>query len=246
MKHAITRMRHELRRRSLTVAAVEHLTPAMLRITLSGDDLADFTSAAPDDHVKLFVPVLGGEPARRDYTPRAFDREARRLVIDFALHDAGPATLWAMNARVGDELEIGGPRGSAVVPTDFDWWLLVGDETALPAIGRRLEELPAGTTVTSLVTVPGPQDEQSFATCADHTALWVHRPVEQADDPDPVLAALAKIALPPGDGFVWTAAEARVARAIREHILGRGHPLAWTQTRGYWVKGQADATEHFD
>jgi NADPH-dependent ferric siderophore reductase len=66
------------------------------------------------------------------------------LHIDFAIHDAGPATDWALRARIGDALEIGGPRGSAVIPMEFDWYLLIGDETGLPAIGRRLEELPAG------------------------------------------------------------------------------------------------------
>ena len=246
MTHTITRVRHELKRRRLTVSAIERLTPAMLRLTFSGDDLADFTSAAPDDHVKIFVPVPGGEVARRDYTPRAFDRDARTLDIDFALHDAGPATLWALGARIGDVIEIGGPRGSVVVASDFDWWLLVGDETALPAIGRRLEELPAGTRVTSLVAVSAPQNEQSFRTRADLAALWVHRPVARAADPALVIEALAQVPFPPGDGFVWTAAEARVARTVREHVVSRGHPLAWTQTRGYWVKGQADATEHFD
>jgi NADPH-dependent ferric siderophore reductase len=104
------------------------------------------------------------------------------------VHDAGPATRWALRAKPGDSIEIGGPRGSVVVPTDFDWWLLIGDETALPAIGRRLEELPAGCSVTSIVAVAGAQEEQRFATRADHRAIWVHRSPNRADDPVPVLA----------------------------------------------------------
>ena len=80
----------------------------------------------------------------RDYTPRAFDAAGNRLTIDFALHDAGPATAWALNARPGETLLIGGPRGSTVVPDDFDFYLLAGDETALPSIGRRLESPASG------------------------------------------------------------------------------------------------------
>ena len=75
----------------------------------------------------------------RDFTPRRFDSKTATLVIDFALHDAGPATRWALGARAGDRLEIGGPKSSKVVPDDFDGYLLVGDESALPAIGRRVE-----------------------------------------------------------------------------------------------------------
>jgi NADPH-dependent ferric siderophore reductase len=159
MKHQIVRVRHDLRRRSLVVSWVAHISPGMLRIGLTGEDLAQFTSLAPDDHVKLFVPSDDGRIERRDYTPRRYDPQAGELTIDFAVHDAGPATRWAMRAKPGDRIEIGGPRGSVVVPADFDWWLLIGDETALPAIGRRLEELPAGCPVTSIVAVAGAQEE---------------------------------------------------------------------------------------
>src|SRR5262245_39180093 len=160
-KHAITRVRHEPRRRILTVQRVERLTPSMARITLCGD-LAGFISSGYDDHVKVFFPLPGqngptmpqpdangqvpeGVPRSpgRDYTPRRYDVTRNELVIDFALHDAGPATSWAAQAAPGQQLGVGGPRGSFLVPDDFDWYLFIGDETALPAIGRRLEELRA-------------------------------------------------------------------------------------------------------
>jgi NADPH-dependent ferric siderophore reductase len=216
----------------------------MLRIEFEGSDLADFVSLSPDDHVKLIVPAESGEAERRDYTPRRFDPAAGTLVIDFALHDAGPATRWAIESRPGDVLEIGGPRGSAVVSPDFAWWLLIGDETALPAIGRRLEELPQGKRAISVVAVADAGEEQSFETNADHQALWVHRPLHQADEPASLLSVLEGMDLPEGDGFVWIAAEARVARAVRDYLVnGRGHPLNWTKAAGYWLKGVADADQ---
>ncbi|MBP2498308.1 NADPH-dependent ferric siderophore reductase [Methylobacterium sp. PvP062] len=244
MPHEIVRVRHELHRRSLTVQRVERVTPGMLRIHLGGPELAGFKSLSPDDHVKLFVPGSGGE--RRDYTPRRFDSEAGELSLDFALHEAGPATRWALGTKPGDIIEIGGPRGSMIVPFDFDWWLLVGDETALPAIGRRLEELPQGVPVTTVVAIAGQAEEQRFDTAAAHRAIWVHRPLGEADDPARVLDALAKIILPPGDGFVWAAAEAGVARAIRVQVEALGHPSAWLKASGYWKKGVADVHEKIE
>ena len=85
MDPIITRHRHELKRRHLTVASTTRLTPHMIRIVLQGEDLADFTSLAPDDHVKLLLPgaVEGEKPEMRDYTPRAYGPEG--LVVDFAL-----------------------------------------------------------------------------------------------------------------------------------------------------------------
>lgn len=247
MQHEIRRVRHELRRRTLTVRRKEQVTPGMLRLWLAGDALAGFTSLGADDHVKLFVPNGDGEPERRDYTPRRYDAAAGELAIDFALHDAGPATDWARRVQPGDPAEIGGPRGSVVVPHDFDWWLLIGDETALPAIGRRLEELPAGTPATALVAVAGPDEQQAFASAASHRTHWVHRPLDRADDPQPLLDALAGLSLPAGDGFVWIAAEATVARALRQHVLETlHHPGQWLKASGYWVQGRADAHEKFE
>jgi NADPH-dependent ferric siderophore reductase len=247
MKFTTRRVMHELRRRQLTVRESSRVTPDMLRITFTGDDLRDFTSLAPDDHIKLFIAGENGAVERRDYTPRRFDSAAGTLDIDFALHDAGPATRWALAAKPGDTLQIGGPKGSRVIEGEPDWWLLIGDETALPAIGRRVEEASADAKVISVVAVTEAANEQRFDTRAQHEAHWVHRPAEQADNAEPILDALRKLSLPEGDGFVWIAAEARVARTVRDFVRGElQHPPTSMKASGYWVKGRADAHEKLE
>ncbi len=129
----------------------------------------------------------------------------------------------------------------------FDWWLLIGDETALPSIGRRVEGLGEGIRVITLVTISDPAEEQAFTTRADHQAIWVYRHPDDAPNPQPVLEALETLKLPTGEGFVWIAAEARVARAARDHIVNiRRHPMQWMRASGYWVQGQADAYERLE
>ena len=248
LPHHIIRMRRETRRRLLRVAAVEQITPNMRRIRFASDDLHDFESLAPDDHVKLFVPNAiaaggGGGPCMRDYTPRAFDPVRGTLVIDFALHEAGPATAWAMAVRPGDVVEIGGPRGSVIVPDDFDWYLLIGDETALPAIGRRVESLRAGVAVRTVCVIGDEAERQVWTTRAAWAASWVCRDGKRDDDSGFLLAALRGVEpLPEGDGYVWIAAEARVARTVRTHVLERlGHPKRWVKASGYWTSGEAGA-----
>lgn len=240
-RHRVERVRREPKRRRLTVAGVEALTPGMLRIGFTSPDLADFDSLSPDDHIKLFVPDASAPQGvvMRDYTPRAFDAAARTLTIDFALHDAGPATLWAKRARPGDTVEIGGPRGSAVVADDFDFYLLVGDETALPAIGRRVEGLRAEVPVTTAVVVDSPADVQRFETRADWRPLWAYRSAAGQDDAALLRAALADWPTPTGEGYVWIGAEAAVARALKAYMIDeRRHPKAWLKSAGYWVRGK--------
>ncbi|RYZ03449.1 MAG: siderophore-interacting protein [Myxococcales bacterium] len=208
----------------------------MTRVSFGSPELHDFLSDAPDDHVKLFF-ADGPRTVMRDFTPRSFDAARRTLVVDFALHEQGPASSWAREARVGARLEVAGPRGSLVIPDDFDWYLLVGDESALPAIGRRVEELRPGVPVTTIVAVHATEDEQRFETRAQWSPLWLHRGRAEGDA-RLLVDAVARLTFPPGDGLVWIAGESGLARALRDHIVKeRQHPAAWTKAAAYWKRG---------
>ncbi len=201
---------------------------------------ATLPSLAFDDHVKVFVPTLSGTIERRDYTPRQHDAQAQILVIDFAVHHAGPATRWALDARPGDKLQIGGPKGSKIISSDdVRRWLLIGDETALPAIGRHVEETKAGAQITSVAAVSDPDEHQDFETTTELKALWTHRPPSAANDPSALLSVIRTLQLQP-ETFVWIAGEATVARKIRNYFIEeRGHPGAWMKAGGYLGNGQA-------
>ncbi|APW35828.1 NADPH-dependent ferric siderophore reductase [Rhodoferax koreense] len=254
------RVRHELRFRLVEVVRAERLTPGMVRVTLGGADLKGFDSPGFDDHVKLFFPdpatgeiampqlgangpekaLDGPRPTMRDYTPRHFDIQARTLTIDFAVHDAGPATTWALQARPGQRLGVGGPRGSFILPVEFDWHLLIGDDTALPAIARRLAQLPAGARAVVLAEVDSPEDELALHSAADVTLHWVHRRGAAPGQTEHLLAALRGLTLPAGEFHAWVAAETGVAKALRSHLVGeRGAEPKWTKAAGYWRHGSA-------
>ncbi len=259
--HQTTRVRYDLRFCMLTVSRVTAVTPKMLRVTLTGDDLTGFTSSGFDDHVKLFFPkdgesepvfpVLGpggrflvdeaARPVARDYTPRRFDAAANELDIYFAIHEAGPATRWALDAKPGSRIGVGGPRGSFVVPDDFDWYLFAGDETALPAIGRRLEELRVGARAIVLAEVEGASEQQSFDSAAFVTMTWLHRGAQEAGTATLMEDALRALELPDGDGFAWIACEVEAAKRLRRILVDQHrHPKSWLKAAGYWKKGAAN------
>lgn len=259
------RVRHALRFRALDVLAVEHVTPHLVRVTLGGADLEGFHSPGFDDHAKLFFPdeatgaltlptagpdgpvwPEGRKPTMRDYTPRRFDAEAGTLAIDFALHVAGPATRWARQAAPGQRLGVGGPRGSFLVPTAFDGHLLIGDDTALPAISRRLAELPAGARALVLAEVDGPADHVALPSAADVTLAWVHRE-GAAPGAVPLLDALRAATLPAGDLHAWIGCESAAAKALRAHLVGeRGLNPKWVRASGYWRRGSAATHDTHD
>ncbi|GAA0759405.1 siderophore-interacting protein [Ideonella azotifigens] len=229
----VQRVRHELKFRELEVVRVSDITPHMRAVVFKGP-LEDFTSPAFDDHIKLFIAQANGEEARRDYTPR-FDAASGELTLEFALHGDGPAATWAEQAAVGQHVRIGGPRGSFLVPVDYAWHLLVGDETALPAICRRLEELPAGTRVTVIGQVPE-ADRRPLSSAAQLDVQWV-------DDAEACLAAIRAWALPAGEGYVWGGGEGGLMAELRRLLVDeKGHDKHAIRAAAYWHAGHgADA-----
>jgi NADPH-dependent ferric siderophore reductase len=237
------RVRHQPRRREVVVERIVKLTPHMIRVTFGGD-LEGFTSLGFDDHVKVFLPGTepgsDGEPKpiSRDYTPRRYDPVANTLDIEFVLHDAGPATRWAEQAQVGQPLQIGGPRGSFIIPLTYDWHLLIGDDTGLPAIARRLAELPVGTSAVVLAEVEGPEDCVKFESDADVSVTWAYRNGAEPGTAEVLLQALQAMQMPKGDYYAWVACESLTAKALRAKLIAEhGANPKWMRCAGYWRRG---------
>lgn len=244
----IHRVMHEIKRRRLEVLRVVDLTPRMRRITLGGPELAGFISLGSDDHVKLLFPqnaeqtaaletmVLGGKndgptPEMRDYTPRRYDLDTLELDIDFVLHGDGPASTWAEQAKPGQFLHIGGPRGSMIVPDIFDSYLLIGDETALPAIARRLEGLAANRKALVVIEVENGREQQVLESAAQVNVIWVLR----EGGKDNLLTTVKQLQVPNGNLYAWVATETKVSRQIRRVLLDEhGLDEQLVKAVGYW------------
>ena len=245
----IHRVMHEIKRRRLEVLRVVDLTPRMRRITLGGPELAGFISLGTDDHVKLLFPqnaeqaaaletlVLGAGksdvpmPEMRDYTPRRYDLDKLELDIDFVLHGDGPASTWAEQAKPGQFLHIGGPRGSMIVPDIFDSYLLIGDETALPAIARRLEGLAANRKALVVIEVENGAEQQVLESAAQVNVIWVLR----EGGKDNLLTTVKQLQVPKGNLYAWVATETKVSRQIRRVLLDEhGLDEKFVKAVGYW------------
>ena len=236
----VQRFRHEIKRREVEVVRVDDLTPHFRSVTFGGESLEGFTSLSFDDHVKFVLADAGANPVMRDYTPRRWDPVRRELTLEFALHGDGPAAGWAQAATVGQRVTIAGPRGSFVIPLDYDWHLFIGDETALPAIARRLDELPAGAQAIVLAQVDDALDRREFRSAAKVELQWLGAPDELVD-------AVQALDLPPGEGYAWCAGEARAMAAVRRILVEeKGHDKHAIRAAAYWKQGAAAHHENLE
>ncbi|MFJ6632550.1 SIP domain-containing protein [Streptomyces sp. NPDC091376] len=258
--------------RELTVLRAENITPGMRRITLGGDQLHAFTrdglelpalrTDGFDDHVKFFFAdetgrlVLprqnvssldwpaDGRPVAKDYTPVRFDPEAGEIDFDFVRHEDGVASSWAEHVKPGESTWIAGPKMSHSHPEGADWLLVVGDETALPAIGRWLAEMPESTKARVLIEIGDDSHRQELPTRADAEIVWLSRKGAPAGTTDLLEQAVRALDWLPGTVFAWVAGEAVALKGIRRHLATeRLVPRERTHITGYWRRTEPPAPD---
>lgn len=225
---------HPADRRTLTVRALHDVTPRMRRITFAGEDLGRFETVG-GLHVRMLFPTApGGPDVPRAYTIRKLRVAAGELDIDFVRHGEGVASGWAEQAVPGQTIDVVGPIGRTIPPAD--WYLLAGDETALPAIGRILEELPPDARGLVLVEIADAAERQVLQPPPGMTLVWLER-----DSGGSKLQAAVRGVVWPGceNPFAWIGAEMATYRAIRDlwrdmPQLPAGRFLAVP----YWQEGQ--------
>ena len=228
----------------------------MMRIVLGGDELAGFAIEAPASSVRLLLPPPGrrelvmptwtgnqfelpdGSRAPiRTFTPRYFDAERLELTIDAVIHDHGAATDWARAAEVGDDAAISGPGRSESVDPDATSHLLVGDETAIPAIGQLLEAIPHDHAVEVHVEIAEPGARLDLPAHPGSDVRWHDL---GADDPPGTTMEAAIRAVEELPDTVWVAGEAAAVQRIRTHLFDeRGRSRSDVTARGYWKLGRS-------
>ncbi len=125
----------------------------------------------------------------RTYTTRAVRREAREVDVDMVAHEvSGPASAWIRDAQVGDEVLLCAPTVHMPLPSfgiDFvppartENILLVGDETAAPAIAVILEQLPADRRGVVILEVPDARDADYLPA---HPGFVVHTAARASEE----------------------------------------------------------------
>jgi NADPH-dependent ferric siderophore reductase len=241
---------------------VSPVSPRLVSVFVTGDDLDGFAEAAPTSHLKVFLPAEGQDepilpeftpdgvvpddvprPVVRTYTPRRYDPRTRTLEIQFLLHGEGPASAWAERVKPGDKLAVAGPGGRFSLEPAADHWWLAADESAIPAVGTLLDALPDSATVEVHVEVTDADDEIEFAGPAKTTVTWHHRRTPDAFGVE--LAEAARAATIPDGARVWVACEAGAMRDIRRYFTReRGIPAERLVTRGYWRTGEQNHPDH--
>lgn len=200
-----------------------------------------------------FLRIPDGErPVMRNYSVRAYrpadgDRGAE-IDVDFVLHGsaaegtAGPASRWAETCEPGEHVLIIDEGLTFNPERGVDRVLLVGDETALPAIASIAASVPASAVGTAIIEVPSLDDALDFAHPECLAVEWVVR----SPDEQPGTLALqraAELDLPAAPFHAYAAGEQSLASGVRKLLVGeRGVDKNSVSFCGYWKVGAASPT----
>ncbi|MGO3147681.1 MAG: SIP domain-containing protein [Leucobacter sp.] len=185
----------------------------------------------------------------RTYTVRHWNPAAREIDVDFVIHGLGPATTWATTVTPGECVQIAGPKMSAGHPEGADWTLIAGDETALPAIGRWLEQWPEGAKAQVFIEVAEAQHRQELPEPPGVEITWLTRDGAEAGTTTLLFDAIRAAQWWEGTTFAWLAGEALTLTPIRRWLRNeRGLDKQQLDVTGYWrrqnvVVSAEDATQ---
>ncbi len=253
-----------LKPRLIECVRKHYVTPNLLRVTFSCDDLIGFPADKNGGLIKLFfanretgtleLPWRDGDricwpknkPVSRAYTVRKYRPESNELDIDFVAHGLeSPGSGWAMRCEPGDVIGLAGPGGPDPLLTPADWHILAGDLSSLPAISAILEELPEEAQGYTFIEVDSPDDEHPLAHPPGIEVCWLVR--EPSKDPLPLLTAISQVAPPQG----VTSVSAFVAGENASVVACRNKLIADYQLKKkslyaipYWKRGKDEEKYH--
>ncbi len=231
--------------RKLEVLGSQSITPNMLRVTLGGEALADFPRDQEGGYVKLNLPPLPGtqKPTVRTYTIRnqRCGVNGVEIDVDFALHtaqdgSAGPATEWAMAAKAGEVILVGGPGAAKPLPSGAARYVVAGDMTALPAIGANLERLDREARGVVFLEIQHEDDRQDIDHPAGVEIRWLVNP-QPGTQPNLLEQNVRSLDWEDGT-YAWAACEFSSMRALRSYLLdeqGLGRDALYISS--YWKSG---------
>ncbi|WEX90697.1 siderophore-interacting protein [Sinorhizobium garamanticum] len=227
----ITPRMRRIRFRTANARSFETLDDMHLRILFNFQELAEQHASRGSRRGSSPSDVT---PIWRAYTVRFVEPENHIIAVDFVLHNAeGPGSRWAMRARRGDVVGAAGPSGGGC--GDAVWYLLAGDETALPAISRILESLDERATATVVIEVGSPTDTIPFTSRAAVETRWLYRENHDGDCRG-LARVIASMDFPDASRkrFVWIASESETAKAVRATLRDRGFTKEEQSVAAYW------------
>lgn len=222
--------------RQLQVLRKQFVTTNMLRITLGGNDLADFPEHQEGGYVKLIFPTTDGTQLMRTYTIR--QQRADEVDIDFAIHgDSGVACHWALSAKPGDEILVGGPGPKKLISEEADWMIFVGDMTSLPAISVNLAQLPQDARGYAILEVQTEADIQPLSKPEGIELRWIIN-AHPGSDSQSLLEHVKALPWLEGKVAIWAACEFSSMRALRAYFREHNEVAKGdTYVSSYWKQG---------
>lgn len=224
------------------VISVTQISKHMRRVTLGGTGLREFPAQQSGAYIKLFFDGLSPDQvAVRTYTVRAQREDCCEIDVDFVLHgEHGIAGQWAARVEPGEHIKIGGPGAKKPVAADADWVFLVGDMTALPALGVNLESLPDSVCGYAVIEILDEADRQVLSAPEGVAVDWV---VAANNDVgrEQVLSVVRSKAWLPGRPAIWAASELDTMKALRAYFKKeRKVPTSDAYISSYWKQGVAE------
>ncbi|MDF7669844.1 siderophore-interacting protein [Orbaceae bacterium ESL0721] len=246
----------------LTVSDVKQISPNFIRICFTCDKPLTVNPLWIGPHLKLLFadpktenltfPEFdennkinwkdGLRERVRTYSIRNYDADTYQLTVDFIIHQSGIATVWAQQAKIGDQIGLVN-MGAKCQFNDANikdqTLVLIGDDSALPTICYTLENLPKSTKAIAFIEVNNRENVIDFPNREQITIDWT---IRESGNLSQLIEKVMKLTTLPNSEklFFWGGMEGSLAQLLRNNLKNRYSELDKIQIISYWRAGFAE------
>ncbi|NIH71209.1 siderophore-interacting protein [Auritidibacter ignavus] len=188
------------------------------------------------------------KPASRKYSVRRFWPETGAIELYVTRHQRGPGTEWAEDLQPGDTVWIQGVKSGLKISNDYDFYLMITDDSGLGSTLRWIDLLPPNAQGALFVLTSGPDAVFELDLPTGFSITWAYptHPDEALEAPEnnkalnELVDKVTSLPRPQGYVFGWLVGESSLVRPLREFIRsGWELSKADSYVHGYWkAKGE--------
>lgn len=202
------------------VVARNSLSRSVVEVVINVDTTV---AGEPGQNVMVLIP-LETKSIRRRYSVRSANHDERTITLWIEIGHDGAGSRWARDVKIGDEVDLVGPRGKIFLNKQADWHLFIGDTSSLGAFYSMASAVEPPDKVIFIVECSDATDilTAQFTEGVGVTGIFVDRQSRALDDPSGLLSALASFEIPAGDGHAYLFGEFSVNRVLETALIDRG------------------------
>lgn len=203
-------------------------------LTIQGESLTNLRYT-PGEHLRILVGInrdTSMQDKVRTYSIWRYNQSNAQIDLAVCTHSTGIGSRWVQELTIGDPIYFTGPKGKFTLDTSGDYYVFVGDISALAHLYELNRHLPPTKPVFSIVYA---DEEADYFPDLTGNAPFSFQQLPQNPATMLIKQLNSMIKNQPGKGLLYIGGDSRVCVNLNHHFRrSLGWPSSQIKTKPFW------------